>query len=68
MGGAISKISKEFKDNLESIGVKSPGNIDYLKMEKNILELVKKWKAFHSLMYGPDYWKELIKQLSSEEV
>jgi pimeloyl-ACP methyl ester carboxylesterase len=64
-GGVVSEISQEFLDSLKNIGVKSSGIIDYQKMEEAIPELLRTWKELHSPIYGSDYWKKLIKQLSS---
>lgn len=64
IGGATWQWTEHTLDMIHSMGIKGPGNVDFPDLEKNIPEMIETWKSMHESIYGADYWKELLVQIS----
>jgi pimeloyl-ACP methyl ester carboxylesterase len=64
VGGALIKISDTYLKELRTWGMQSPGSIDFNKIEQEHPEYVRMWPETHSPVYGLDYWKKLLVDIS----
>ena len=64
VGGALIEISEPYLDGLRAWGMEGPGVIDFDKIERKHSNLVKILKEIHSSVYGPEYWKKLLVDIS----
>jgi pimeloyl-ACP methyl ester carboxylesterase len=62
VGAAWFKFSENYQKSLQFLGMEAPGRVSYEKTEKAIPQLIEVWRRIHQP--GPDYWKELLKQIS----
>ncbi|KKM65938.1 hypothetical protein LCGC14_1486270 [marine sediment metagenome] len=64
VGGALSEYSESFLNSMKVIGIKGPGVIDFDQLQKVLPDFVSIRSKLHSHVYGPEYWKSLMKNIS----
>ena len=62
VGAAWFKFSESYQNSLRFLGVEAPGRVNYEQTEKAFPQFVDVLRSIHEP--GPDYWKELLKQIS----
>jgi pimeloyl-ACP methyl ester carboxylesterase len=62
VGAAWFKFSESYQKSLRFLGVEAPERVSYEQTEKAVPQLVELLRSIHEP--GPDYWKELLKQIS----
>jgi pimeloyl-ACP methyl ester carboxylesterase len=62
VGAAWFKFSESYQNFLRFLGIEGPGRVNYEQTEKAVPPLVKMLRTTHEP--GPDYWKDLLKQIS----
>ena len=64
IGGAYSELFEENIESLKTLGINDSGevNLDYLS--KTMPDFVDNMIKAHSAIYGPEYWKELFKNIA----
>ncbi|MHA1823692.1 MAG: alpha/beta fold hydrolase, partial [Promethearchaeota archaeon] len=63
-GGVLCEISEYYTNYLIEMGLIGPGNVDFNKLEEKAPQFPSLLSTLHSSVYGPDYWKELIINIS----
>jgi pimeloyl-ACP methyl ester carboxylesterase len=63
VGAAWFKFSESYQKSLRFLGMEAPGLVNYEQTEKAFPQFVEVLRSIHEP--GPDYWKELLKQISS---
>lgn len=64
VGGTLFKTTEQYEQLLRSWGIKEPGIVNFELVEKALPEFMAVWSELHALVYGPDYWKELLVNIS----
>lgn len=64
VGGSVSKISDFYVHGLKEICINGPGDVNISVLQEKLPDLVKNLGTLHSSVYGPDYWKKLLVQIS----
>ena len=62
VGAAWFRFSESYQKSLRFLGVEAPERVRYEQTEKAVPQLVELLRSIHEP--GPDYWKELLKQIS----
>lgn len=62
VGAAWFKFSGSYQKSLRFLGMEAPGHVSYEQTEKAVPQFVEVLRSIHEP--GPDYWKELLKQIS----
>ena len=62
VGAAWYKFSESYQQSLRLMGLEGPGRVNHKQMEKVFPEFVELLRNIHAP--GPDYWKDLLKQIS----
>lgn len=62
VGAAWFKFSEDYQKSLHFLGMEAPGRVSYEKTEKALPQFVEVLRNIHEP--GPDYWKELLQQIS----
>ena len=63
--GAVSYMaSKHIMAGLAAFGVRGPGDIDFEYVEREFPDMVAYYKVHHSHIYGDDYWRTLLTDLT----
>ena len=62
VGAAWYKFSEGYQESLRFMGVEGPGRVNYEQTETAFLQFAEVLRSIHEP--GPDYWKDLLKQLS----
>ena len=65
MGGTVSAPAASYMAELKAWGFTQPGEVDLVVMEQAFGEFLEVIKASHSAVYGPDYWRDYLKQIST---
>ncbi len=65
MGGTVSAPVESYLAGLRSWGFTRPGEADLVVMEQAFGGFFEVIKASHSAVYGPDYWRDYLKQIST---
>ena len=63
-GGVLCEISEHYTNSNKEIGFNSPGDVDFEKFEENLPQFPPLLSVLHSSVYGPNYWKELLVNIS----
>ncbi|MFW9968366.1 MAG: alpha/beta fold hydrolase [Candidatus Thorarchaeota archaeon] len=63
-GGVLAEISEYYIEMMRSMGVNGPGDVDLEKFGMKYPEFQAALSEIHSPVYGPDYWKELLVNIS----
>jgi pimeloyl-ACP methyl ester carboxylesterase len=63
VGAAWFKFSDSYQKILRFLGIEAPGYVNYEQTEKAVPHLVEVLRSLHQP--GPEYWKELLKQVST---
>ena len=63
VGAAWFKFSESYQNFSRFLGVEAPGHVNYEQTEKAVPQLVAALRSLHEP--GPDYWKELLQQIST---
>jgi pimeloyl-ACP methyl ester carboxylesterase len=63
-GGVLSEISDYYSSAMKHWGINGPGEVDFEKLREIIPQFVDALAEFHSPVYGPEYWKKLIQDIS----
>jgi len=64
VGGVLSEISDNYLSTMKFWGIEGPGNVDFDKLREVIPQFAKKLPEIHSAVYGPEYWKKLLQDIS----
>ncbi len=64
VGGALLDVSQEMIEGMKAIGTEGPGKINYEHLEKSLPCFVKLLKEHHSFVYGEEYWKEMLANIT----
>ncbi len=62
VGGALYKITDDYKSGLKSWGIIGPGNIDFNHINNALSEFTEVWSDLHSAIYGKEYWKKITRR------
>lgn len=62
VGAAWFKFSESYQESLRDMGLEGPGRVNYEQTEKAFPGFVDVLRNIHEP--GPDYWKDLLKQIS----
>ena len=63
-GGVLSEITDYYSSALKHWGIEGPGNVDFEKLRVIIPQFVDALPTMHSPVYGPEYWKKLLQDIS----
>jgi pimeloyl-ACP methyl ester carboxylesterase len=63
-GGVLCETSDYYLDFMKSMGVNGPGDVDIDKLTEKFPAFVEAAPEMHSGVYGRDYWKELLTNIS----
>lgn len=63
-GGVLCEKSEHYANNLRMMGMNGPGEVDFKKLEEKYPEWLPLLSGMHSSVYGPDYWKDLLINIS----
>ncbi|MEE9411045.1 MAG: alpha/beta hydrolase [Candidatus Heimdallarchaeota archaeon] len=63
-GGVLSEISDYYVSTMKFWGIEGPGNVDFEKLREVIPVFAKKLPDIHAEVYGPEYWKKLLQDIS----
>ena len=63
-GGVLSEITDHYIQGMKSFGMNGPGDFDFAKFQETLPEFMAALKDMHSPVYGEDYWKDLVKNIS----
>ena len=63
-GGVLSEISDHYISTMKFWGIEGPGDVDFEKIREVIPEFAKKLPDIHSAVYGPEYWKKLLQDIT----
>jgi pimeloyl-ACP methyl ester carboxylesterase len=65
VGAAWYRFSELYLDTMKMAGFDGPGQVDYTHIEENSFDWVEEMKQEHVSSQNPEYWKELVKQIST---
>lgn len=63
-GGVLSEITDHYSSAMKLWGIEGPGKVDYEKLREVIPQFVDALPEMHSPVYGPEYWKKLLHDIS----
>lgn len=63
-GGVLSEITDHYSLTMKYWGINGPGEVDFEKMIEVIPQFTKKLPELHSSIYGDEYWKKLLQDIS----
>lgn len=63
--GAAYHFTEQYANVLKGWGVEGPGVVDIAKTQTNIPGMVELWQVEHAPLGGPDYWKTLLRSIST---
>jgi len=63
-GGTLSEITEHYTSGMKHWGIKGPGNVDFEKLREVIPQFVDALPEMHSPVYGSEYWKKLLQNIS----
>ncbi|NHJ39992.1 MAG: alpha/beta hydrolase [Asgard group archaeon] len=63
-GGVMTYVTDEMVKVMKNFGVDGPGKINIKYLEKNMPDFVKLMRDSHKHVYGNDYWKKLLENIS----
>lgn len=64
LGGAVTRPTPKYLANLRAMGFEQAGQIDMDRFENEFDEFLESIKTEHGQMYGPDYWRSFLPQIS----
>ena len=64
VGGGLSEISAHYASTMKFWGIEGPGNVNFEKIREVMPEFAEKLPKIHSAVYGPEYWKKLLQDIS----
>lgn len=64
IGGATWQWTEHTLDMIHSMGIRGPGDVDFQHLESALPEMIESWRSSHESVYGPDYWQDLLTQIS----
>ena len=64
VGGSVTAITDHYLKVIKKMGLKGAGDVDIDKLKENRPEYVDRLTKLHSSVYGSDYWKTLLQQIS----
>jgi pimeloyl-ACP methyl ester carboxylesterase len=64
VGGALVELSDYYREGMKAMGVDGPGEVDVGRLRDAFPEFVAAASQVHAPVYGEDYWKELLVNLS----
>jgi pimeloyl-ACP methyl ester carboxylesterase len=64
VSGVLIEISEAYVDGFNQVGFMKPGVVNFEQLETAMKERIPIIKKAHSPVYGPDYWKTFIQELS----
>jgi pimeloyl-ACP methyl ester carboxylesterase len=63
-GGVLSEITDHYSSTMKYWGINGPGEVDLEKMMEVIPQFTQKLPELHSSIYGDEYWKKLLQDIS----
>ncbi len=63
-GGVLSEITEYYSSAMKLWGIEGPGEVDFEKLREVIPQFVDALPEIHSPVYGPEYWKKLLHDIS----
>jgi len=63
-GGVLSEITEYYSSAMKKWGINGPGEVDFEKLREIIPQFADALPELHSPVYGPDYWKKLLQDIS----
>ena len=64
LGGVLIEITDYYVNGMKAWGINGPGDIDFKKLEETLPDFVKMLPEIHSTVYGKEYWKQLLINIS----
>jgi pimeloyl-ACP methyl ester carboxylesterase len=64
VGAALIEPSEHYLEGMKSMGIDGPGKVDIERLKKAYPEFVAAASQMHSPVYGEDYWKDLLVNIS----
>ncbi|MFW9851725.1 MAG: alpha/beta fold hydrolase [Candidatus Thorarchaeota archaeon] len=64
VGGVLSEITDHYSLTMKSWGINGPGEVNIEKMMEVIPQFTQKLPELHSSIYGDEYWKKLLQDIS----
>ncbi|NPD89674.1 MAG: alpha/beta hydrolase [Asgard group archaeon] len=63
-GGVLSEITDHYSSAMKIWGIEGPGKVDFEKSREVIPQFVDALPEMHSPVYGSEYWKKLLHDIS----
>ena len=63
-GGVLSEITDHYADAMKGWGIAGPGQVNLKTMMEVIPQFTKDLPKLHSSVYGDEYWKKLVQDIS----
>lgn len=63
-GGVLSEITDYYSSAMKQWGINGPGEVEFEKLREIIPQLVDLLPELHSPVYGLEYWKKLLQNIS----
>ncbi len=64
LGGAVTGPSPQYLETLATMGFTEPGRVNFDEFERLYPEFAASIKTAHAHVYGPDYWRDFLRQIS----
>ena len=64
LGGAVTQPTEKYLEALRAMGFSEPGQVDVDQFERDHPEFFAAIKTAHQHVYGPDYWRSFLPQIS----
>jgi pimeloyl-ACP methyl ester carboxylesterase len=64
-GGVLSEIADYYSSAMKQWGIEGPGKVNLEKMMEVIPQFTQQLPELHSSVYGPEYWKKLVQDISN---
>jgi pimeloyl-ACP methyl ester carboxylesterase len=64
LGGAVTRPTARYLETVRAMGFTEPGQIDVDQFERMYPEFFEMIKTAHAHVYGPDYWRTFMLQIS----
>ena len=64
VAAASYRFSEAYFEVFKGLGFEKPGEVNLEQTQQVYPELLAMWQQLHTEVYGPDYWKTLLKQIS----
>ncbi len=65
VGGAAHTFSDTYFGAISAFGLEGPEKVNEQRLATQNSDLVARWKTDHSRADDPDYWRELLRQISN---